>query len=326
MLVHVLHHGHCFDGVASAALFSAFYRGHVDASARFAFIPKLHAPGDPFETADFEADVVACVDFRYSTDPRLTWWFDHHRSAFQLPGQREHYEADRSGKKFYDPRATSCTGFIAQITGERFGFDASGHEQLLHWAERIDSASFDDAHAAVQLTEPALQLMTFAEHNGHQERIPQLVEDLLTRPFEQIVQAPYIRSVVEPILERHRLDIELIAERCELHDGVLEYDLLDQPPRIYNKFIAYHHHPEVRYVVGASIGPDGKPKLTAGYNPWLPNESREHNLADLCESFGGGGHPFVGGVSFEGRAEATAREAMRSIAATLRSAPEPGTG
>lgn len=326
MLVHVLHHGHCFDGAASAALFCAFFRRTQDASARFVFIPKAHAPGDPFEPADFRADAVACVDFRYSSDPRLGWWFDHHRSAFQLPGQREHFEADKSGRKFYDPEAPSCTGLIARVTAERFGFDPGPHAELVRWAELIDAAAFEDPSVAVGLERPALQLMTFAEHNDDRRLLPRFIEDLLARPFEAIARAEYVRQIIEPVLERHRLDIELIGRRARVHDGVLELDLLDQPGRAYNKFIAYHHHPRVRYVVGASIGPDGDARLTVGYNPWLPPEQREHDVAALCEHFGGGGHPFVGGVSFGPGQQAQARRAQASIAATLRgqSAPDEG--
>ena len=50
------------------------------------------AQAPTFTDADFDADDSAIVDFRYSTHPRLGWFFDHHVSAFQLPGQREHFE------------------------------------------------------------------------------------------------------------------------------------------------------------------------------------------------------------------------------------------
>src|SRR5690606_11192382 len=239
-------------------------------SAHFELVPKLHAPGDPFEPADFEADVVACVDFRYSEDPRLSWWFDHHRSAFQLPGQRERFEADRSGRKFYDPTAKSCTGLVARVCAERFGFDPTPHAELLRWAETIDAAEFPDPDVPVLLRDPALRLMTFAEHNGERPLLARFVDDLLHRPLAELAAADYVQDALAPVLARHRADIELLRARCRVRGGVVEYDLLDQPPRIYNKFIAYHHHPRARYVVGTSIGPDGTPKLTAGYNPWLP--------------------------------------------------------
>jgi hypothetical protein len=321
MRVNVLHHGHCFDGIASAALFCAFLRPH-EPKARFVLVPKLHALGDPFEPADFAADVVACVDFRYTADPRLDWWFDHHLSAFQLPGQREHFEADESGRKFYDPAAPSCTGLVARVATERFGFDALPHAELLHWAELVDSAAFPDPTMPVLLQDPALRLMTFAEHNGDPACLSRFVDDLLQRPLAEVAATDYVQRALAPVLARHQADIELLRQRCRMRDGVVEYDLLDQPPRIYNKFIAYFHHPHARYVVGTSMGPDGKPKLTAGYNPWLPAQAREHGLAALCECFGGGGHPFVGGVSFGAAQEQPARAAQAFIVSVLRGEQE----
>jgi hypothetical protein len=317
MRVNVLHHGHCFDGIASSALFCAFLRT-LEPTARFELVPKHHALGDPFEPADFEADVVACLDFRYSDHPKLSWWFDHHRSAFQLPGQREHFEADASGRKFYDPQATSCTGLVARVAAERFGFDPSPHAELVRWAEIVDAAAFCDPAMPVLLEEPALRLMTFAEHNLDRGLLARFVDDLLTRPLAEVAGHDYVQRALAPVLAQHGRDIELLRARCRLRGGVVEYDLLDQPPRTYNKFIAYYHHPDARYVVGTSIGPDGKPRLTAGYNPWLPARAREHGLAELCERFGGGGHPFVGGVSFDAAQEHLARQAQAFIAAVLR--------
>src|SRR5262245_58140414 len=103
MRVHVLHHAACFDGAASCAVFGAFYRSRIDPSAKLSFLPKQHRPGDPFEASDIEADEVAVLDFRYTSAVALVWYFDHHQSAFQLPGERDHFARDESGRKFHDP-------------------------------------------------------------------------------------------------------------------------------------------------------------------------------------------------------------------------------
>ncbi|MBC8070932.1 MAG: hypothetical protein IAG13_21570 [Deltaproteobacteria bacterium] len=320
MRVHVLHHAACFDGIASSAIFTAFYRARIDAHAEFTYIAKQHRPGDPFEPADFDADDVAVLDFRYTRHAKLGWFFDHHASAFQLLGERAHFDADRSGRRFYDPRAPSCTGFIAKIASEQFGFDAAPHTELLRWAELIDSAAFPDPQMPVALGHPALQLMTFAEHNRDPGQGARFIRDLIEMPIEQLAQADYVGAVLEPVLVRHAGDIALLGQRCDVAHGVIAFDLLDQPPRAYNKFIPYYHHPAIRYVVGLSIGPDGRIKLTAGYNPWLPRGEREHDISALCEQIGGGGHPFVGGASFARDAESEALAAQRWIVGVLRGA------
>ena len=81
--------------------------------------PNLHYTGmthkasQPFEDGIFDGDENAIVDFKYSSSPRVTWWFDHHQSAFLTPADAAHFRADRSGKKFYDPTYKSCTKFLA---------------------------------------------------------------------------------------------------------------------------------------------------------------------------------------------------------------------
>ena len=111
--LNVLHHAQCFDGAASAALAKAFFDLHLGPQADVRFIAKDHCRGDPYTDADFDADCTVSVDFRYTQRPGLTWFFDHHASAFQQPGDREHFVADRSGRKFHDPKAASCAAAAA---------------------------------------------------------------------------------------------------------------------------------------------------------------------------------------------------------------------
>lgn len=317
MAVHILHHGWCFDGAASAALFAAFdRRRHGPREQRF--IPKDHRPGDPYDPSDFDADEVASVDFRYSQHPRLGWYFDHHHSAFQLPGDREHFLADQSGQKFHDPTAGSCAGFLARVVHERFGCDLSAHAELIRWAEIIDSAAFPDPRMPVDLDEPALMLMAFVESNHDRQTIERFIGDLLAYPLAVLAEADYVQAVVRPRLEQNREDIQLIRRAAVVEGDVLHYSLLDQPVRAYNKFIPYYHHPRVRYVVALTRGADSRIRLTAGYNPWLPREDREYSMAALLEPHGGGGHPYVAGCTFPADHEERALAVQRAITAVLR--------
>lgn len=317
MAVHVLHHATCFDGAASAALFAAFYRQRGGAAA-IHYIPKDHRPGDPYDPDDFTAELVASVDFRYCQHPRLTWYFDHHHSAFQQPGDREHFNADGSGCKFHDPAAPSCAGFLARVVRRTFACDLSAHAELIRWAEIIDAAAFPDPRMPVELREPALALMAFVESNRDPALVGPFIEDLLTCPLAQLAEAAYVRALVEPRRAENHSDIDLIRRRAVVDGEVLSYELLDQPPRAYNKFIPYYHHPQIRYVVALTRGSDGRIKLTAGYNPWLPRGAREHNMASLLEPHGGGGHPYVAGCAFPGDQEERALRVLAELVQILR--------
>ena len=112
MRVRVLYHDHCFDGAASAAFFSRFVRGAFHPDADFAYTGMAHRASQIFEDSLFDGDENAIVDFKYSNNPRLTWWFDHHLSAFLSPEDARHYEATKTPQKMIDTTFKSCTAYI----------------------------------------------------------------------------------------------------------------------------------------------------------------------------------------------------------------------
>jgi hypothetical protein len=313
MKLRVLYHGNCFDGSASAGLFARFFREHLSpGDAHVAYTPMQHkGDAQPITGTLLDSDVNACVDFRYSQDPRLHWWFDHHVSAFQLPGDEAHFRADKSGQKFYDPTAKSCTNFIAKTLAARFGFDTARFSDLLYWAEIIDGALFPSAAMAVELREPALRLMTWVENNRERELAERFIEDLVTRPLAAIAAEPYVDSALGPLLARHEKNLEAMRRISKLDRGVAIADLTAEGNSTINKFIVYYLHPDARYAVTLLATPE-RYKISVGSNPW-PKTPRTHDIAKLCEKYGGGGHPAVGAISLP----KTDIEAARKVAAEV---------
>lgn len=318
MQLEILYHGNCFDGCASAALFGRFLaerEGTRPGGARYR--PLQHQQGDPFPADAFDADTVACVDFRFS--PRLHWWFDHHASAFPTPADREAFERDASGQKFWDPAAPSCTGFIARTLRDRFGWRADDLAELVAWADVIDAARFESAAAAVRLEEPALRIMTLLEATRDPALPTRLIEAMQHRPLGEIAAEGWVTAPLAPILERHRANVELVRRRARLDGGVVEIDLAGEPIEAANKFIAYELFPEARYTVVVSR--DAKrSKVSVGSNPWA-RQARAHDISKLCERYGGGGHPVVGAVSLGPDRVDDARRIAREIAGALRGEP-----
>ena len=101
--VRVCFHDRCFDGASSASIFSRFYRERIDPQATFAYTGMTHTAAKPFEEGIFDGDENAIVDFKYSSSPRLTWWFDHHQSAFLTPADAAHFRAEHSRISFSIP-------------------------------------------------------------------------------------------------------------------------------------------------------------------------------------------------------------------------------
>jgi len=320
MQARVLYHDRCFDGACSAALFSHFFLQRVDAAAKIAYGGLFHQAQQVFPDELFDGDQNAIVDFKYAANDKLNWWFDHHQSAFLSDEDEAHYRRDISGKKFYDPAYRSCTQFIADIAREKFGYDPSEMSELIHWADIIDGAQYEDAETAVMMPEPAMQLtlvLEASEENMTVEVIPMLMR----MPLAEVMRQPGIAETFERLYRKHRDSIEIIRERASCEDRVVFFDLGDTDLAGYNKFIPYFLHPESVYTV-AVVDAGFRTKISVGSNPWADCEPG-HNLATLCESYGGGGHPRVGAISYGPGELERARKSAAEIVKTLSQPPRP---
>jgi nanoRNase/pAp phosphatase (c-di-AMP/oligoRNAs hydrolase) len=317
MRLKVLYHANCFDGASSAAIFSRFLTEREGfALADTVFFPVQHQQGDPFPPGAFDAEVNACVDFRFSPSPKLTWWFDHHASAFQPAADRAVYQADTTGKKFWDPTAPSCTGFIARTLEARFGWRAPDLADLVRWADIIDAAKFPSATMAVRLEEPALRIMTLLESTHDPALPPRVIEALRSRPLADIVLEPWVKEPLRAILDRHFASIEMVRSHARLEDGVVEIDLSETGLEGANKFIAYDLFPDAQYTVVVTRD-RRRSKVSVGSNPWS-KMPRTHDISKICERYGGGGHPVVGAVSLDPERILDARRIAREIAGELK--------
>ena len=317
MFVRVLYHDHCFDGAASAAFFSRFIRGAVHPDAEFRYTGMAHKASQTFDPALFDGDENAIVDFKYAADPRLTWWFDHHQSAFLNAADQEHFRSDASGRKLYDPKYKSCTSFICDIARERFGFRAPDLDDLVHWSLIIDGAQYPNAKTAVELGAPAMKLTLVIEAAKGSDIVHRIIGWMQRRTLDDIIAEPEIQALYAPLYERHVASIGLIRDRATQDDGVVFFDLTGHDIEGYNKFIPYYLFPESTYTV--SVSPSSyRTKISVGSNPWTPIEPK-HNLASICERYGGGGHARVGAISLAPGQLEQAREIAAEIVAELKS-------
>lgn len=323
MTFRVLHHNNCFDGACSAAVFTKFHRECVGGAEGYEYVGLAHAAGGAgVPERVFGAGENAIVDFKYSQSPKLTWWFDHHLSAFVTEADREHFDAGQTGptgrRQFFDPEFVSCTGLIAKIGKERFGFDTTGLADLLYWADIVDGARFESAESAVEMKEPALKLAMVIENAETTEFIPKVIPLLTSETLADVLARPFVQERVQPLWEKHRADMALVEERAELRDGVIYFDLTDKSIEGLSKFIPYYFYPEATYTVALTRS-SVRTKISVGTNPWTDRPVAELvNLAEICQRFGGGGHARVGAISFGPEAVVRAREVAEGIVRELR--------
>jgi hypothetical protein len=321
MTFRVLHHNNCFDGACSAAVFTKFHRECIGGAESYEYVGLAHQPGGAMSPDIFGPGENAIVDFKYSTSPKLTWWFDHHESAFLTPEMRADFELGQLGEKgkrqFFNPDYISCTGLIADIGKDKFGWEPTGLEDLLKWADIIDGARFESAEAAVEMREPAMKVALVIENAQEPDFIPRIIPLLTAMPFAEILEQPWVKERLAPLWEKHQATKELIRQRTILEDGVNYLEILDHDTDALNKFIPYYFHPEATYTIAVTKS-KARTKISVGTSPWttVPVEQLV-NLSDICGRYGGGGHARVGAISYgpgdEERAKQVAAEIVREL-------------
>ncbi len=323
MRVRVFYHDKCFDGACSASLFTRFHRECIDAGATYEYHGLVHRAGALFDESEFTGDENAIVDFKYSPSPKITWWFDHHQSAFLTPQDHQHFLACQKdpvcgARKFFDPNYTSCTSFLAHIASTRYGFNTAPVADLIHWADIVDGARYESPESAVEMAAPAMKLTLIIEANQDPDFIPRLIPLLTSMPLADILNQPFVAQLLPPLLERHQEALALIRSRAEERNGTIFFDITDHPLEGFNKFIPYYLYPNAVYSIGLSKS-SFRTKVAVGSNPWTKvDPATMVNLAQVCERYGGGGHARVGAISFPPDQEEKARAAAAEIVAELR--------
>ncbi len=319
--VHVLSHGYCFDGVASATLFSHLLSRLQGGPLQFAYRscgygPKLKV----VPRAWLSGDINAILDFRYSEDERLHWYFDHHATAFASREARELAErnvAEARGRRVlhFDPEASSCVRLIADVARVHHGVDTQGLSDLVEWADRVDAARFDAPEEAFFAKHPALAFAEVVERHGDTKFLNEMVPRLLNTPFLELCQAPDISALSAPYAQTKLVFLAAVREHGHVDGEVAVVDLTSSSAQPAGKFASYVAFPQCRYAATLLRTKD-QLKLGIGYNPWS-GRPRGHDVAALCKREGGGGHAVVGAANFPNEALDLARAALTRVTRAL---------
>lgn len=310
-------HGHCFDGLASAVLFTRLLR-HLEAKPE-----RIEYRGCGYGIGQHRADDKilsgdqnAILDYRFAPTERLTWFFDHHRTAFLNDDDRRVFESRADGGRyFFDADYSSCTKLIADVAWQRFGLRDQKLDELVRHADIVDSARFDTPEQAVNRGDPVMRLVAVVEHYGDDNFLARWVPELLERPLLEVAGARELSDRYRPLGEKHERFVERVRARAETRGRVVFVDLTDAVLESVGKFVTYALYPRSTYSVIVGLLKNGV-KISVGYNPWS-GAPLDTDISAICARWGGGGHPVVGGISFKASELEHAREVAKQIADEL---------
>lgn len=316
MKVVVATHGHCFDGLASAVVFTKLMRHIHGADLQFEYHACGYGIGQKVpSTSLLSGDFNAILDYRFHASDALHYYFDHHRTAFGSEEDRAFFELRRSnGRYYFEPDYSSCTQLIADVARRQFGLEP-GLQELVTWADTIDSAAFPSAEAATDRSQPEMQLVSVVEQHGNDALITELVGHLEHTPLSEVAASPLIKERFAPIGERQRVFAEAVGRRAQNGGRAVYVDLTDATVDLIGKFVTYAMFPQSTYSVVVAKLKRGF-KISVGYNPWSGN-ALDTDISAICARYGGGGHPVVGGISLgdgeRTRAQQIALEIYREL-------------
>lgn len=313
----VFFHDACFDGTTSAALFAAFYRDVIDRGVTIQPVGMLHKDGDPFEGVAMDADDHACVDFRFSADPRMRWWFDHHPTAFQPPALREIFDREHRATWFFDPAAPSCAGMMARALEAGWDWKPPPHlVEAVTWADTIDAAQFDSAATAVALDNPAQRLAAWLAHGRSGLDTARYVEWLSRGSLAEVASRPELAAQLADVEVSRSHELEAIKDLGVWAGDVIVFDRFAESGARSPGFLGYLLFPSALYAVSGTRNGQSI-KISVGVNPWT-DQPRRHDIGALCARHGGGGHAVVGGVTLRPdelpRAQATLAAIVQELA------------
>lgn len=312
MQVVVATHGHCFDGLASAAVFTQMLKEIESKPLAFCYHACGYGIGQKTATPElFTGHHNAVLDYRLTAASRLNWFFDHHRTAFPSSVEQAFFDERKESNRYhYDPTITSCTKLIYRVAREQFGL-SKNLEELVHWADMVDSAAFSSPETAIDRSDPIMQLVSVTEAHGTDQFIAEMATLLLSRPLLEVAQMKTIQRRFKPMGVRHDRFVSAVRSKAEPQGRVVFVDLTDRTLDMIGKFVTYALYPQHQYSVVVARLKRGF-KISVGYNPWC-GQPLDTDISAICARYGGGGHPVVGGIAIaDGQ-----RERAQSIAGAI---------
>ena len=197
-----------------------------------------------------------------------------------------------------------------------YDFQAPDLEELVTWADIVDGALYESAQSTVEMNAPAMKITLVVEGSQGPSLVKRIICLMQSRSLAEIIAEPEIQAEYQRLHQTHLDNIKVIRQTGSCDRGVIYFDLVDYGIEGYNKFIPYYLFPDSAYTVSISTS-SFRTKVSVGSNPWA-RDPLQHNLASICERYGGGGHPKVGAISFPIGAVVEARRAAAEIQEELK--------
>jgi hypothetical protein len=231
----------------------------------------------------------AVVDFLYH--PQAEFWADHHPTTFLTDEVKVDFEQRKGPCHIYDKQSGSCASLLWRNMGESFHADRR-LEEMVRWAEKIDSAAYDSVEEALSSAHPALILSKSLAIDADHQYCTFLITRLRSASLQETAQSEEVQKRLTKAQDLGSLGLERVRQTIQLEGDVAVFEANSEGALI-SRYSPYYFYPKAQYSIGVTHTKHSI-VVTAMRNPWLDFESL--NLGEFVKEFGGGGHQRVGSV------------------------------
>jgi hypothetical protein len=255
---------------------------------------------------------IVIVDYPFNKSANI--WFDHHES-----GWGKFVPTEFLGN--FNPVAPSCCQVIFDTPGREKFKDEGLIKKIVDEINIVDYAMYPSIDSVYNPTTfgPKLRLADMHESDScYKTELIKMFSNDRTLLYQLIDghlpwSANWRFNLVQVKLEEGYKEFIKIAKE---EDGVVFFDT----PKFvkFDRYFPFRWKPNsiyTTYIRDMSYFGKGW-HIAVSQNPWNI-EKRKHNIKEICEKHGGGGHPGVGGIPISESAE-KARKIMLEIKETLK--------
>ncbi|PYU52816.1 MAG: hypothetical protein DMG48_05965 [Acidobacteria bacterium] len=207
---------------------------------------------------------------------------------------RAEYESRKSLWVQYDSQVGSCALLLWKNLSSWFVSKHSNYQEMVYWADKIDSARYLNVQEAILGDSPALKIYRSLILRSDTEFCVLLIRALRRKSLAEVARLPEILNKSEEVRSLNEAGLKRFRNYAHLEFGdIVVFDLDASPNDIVSRYAPFYFFPKARYSIGMTRR-EGTAKITAMRNPWLEFESVP--LGAIFERYGGGGHQRVASV------------------------------
>lgn len=287
------------DGIGSAVLLSLILiKKYNHNKNKIRYIPVDYDKKDKWSDIKFKKP-FAILDFLYHKDAII--YFDHHQSPFINNDFKQHYELRASeGYIKLDRNSFSTTQLIFNEFNIFFKDNISDrYNELNEFVEQIsmiDRGMFKSPNLLECLDLECYNFNLILFNDRTDSFSIQLIQEFIDNNFKSVLYKDEYEKRLLRSKALYQSNLDKIETRLEQFGKIIFYNSVDPTNLPYYRFVPYHFYPKSNFVVGIYKKRKNYFEVSVGRNPWK-EKTLGIDIGELCQSFGGGGHKDVGGIT-----------------------------